>query len=265
VSAKRRPADTILVVGAGLRGLTAAATLAERFAVQVVERDSHPGGASNVEEPTVTRLLQECDRAGVRLRLNETALGWRDGRLVISGPRTVEWVTAAGIVLAGGSRPSTLAELGAHGDRPAGILAAPAAIALLRDGARLARMPLALGSGSWAQAASDAFRQSGAAVCQVSPDPGDRITVHGQERVSRVTIEGDKLRLMIECDLLVLAARPVPMRSVQGAVFAPTPSALFLDGPLQPALSGDEIICRTRAEARRFPNALDLPSFRTSL
>lgn len=245
-----------MVVGAGLRGLTAAATLAGHFPVQVVERDSQPGGASSTEEPAVTRLLQECDHAGVRFRLNETALSWHHGRLAVSGRRTLEWVTAAGIVLAGGSRPSTLAELGAHGDRPAGVLPAPAAIALLRDGARLGRIPLILGNGNWAQAASDAFGQSGATVRQVSPDPGDRITVHGQGRVGGVTIEGGRRRLTIECDLLILAARPVPMRSVQGAVFAPTPSALFLDGPLSPHFSADETICRTRDEVTRFSSML---------
>ena len=263
VPTERSSRDRILVVGAGLRGLTAAARLAGHFRVQVVERGTRAGGESSADDPAVGRMMMECDRAGVRFRLGETALRWHGGQLFISGTYGAGWVAADGLVLAGGTRPSSLAELGVHGCRPTGVVPAPAAIALLQEGARLGQRPLILGSGVWAQAASSALERSGAVVRQLTYDPSDRIVVRGRRRVEGVELERSARRVTFECDLLVLAARPVPMRCVQGAVFPPVASALFLDEPREPDARVRDVVSHVGSEVARFEEALKFRSAQT--
>ncbi len=88
----------IAVVGAGLTGLAAAATLASRYEVVLVERLPAIGGLAGWENATARRLDGIGRAAGVLQLLGTTALRWEAGRLGS--------ISRARIDSLGGGRPS---------------------------------------------------------------------------------------------------------------------------------------------------------------
>jgi cation diffusion facilitator CzcD-associated flavoprotein CzcO len=201
----------IVVVGAGVSGLAVAGRLArggER--VTLVDRLPVPGGVLGDGHPAVRRLFAAC--RGVALELGMTALRWSGEAVTIAGPRGVRDLPARHLVHAGGTRPSTPAELRLAGARPAGVLPAPVAIHLVEAGAMLGRRVAVLGEGAWASAVVAALEHQGASeVTRVAaPEPGSTLLLRGRVRVDAL---GD-----VACDCVVLAARERPLRNVDGAV-----------------------------------------------
>jgi cation diffusion facilitator CzcD-associated flavoprotein CzcO len=77
--------ERIVVVGGGIAGLAAAAALAERADVRVIERLPAAGGTWEFDHPMVKRLVGECVRRGVALECGYTALRWKNRRLLAPG------------------------------------------------------------------------------------------------------------------------------------------------------------------------------------
>jgi len=162
-------AASALVVGAGRSGLLAARMLArEGLAVTLVERLPAAGGQE--PEPAASGLAKAARRAGVDFVLGTLAVS-------LSGP-VVETLGIGGagsyrpdaLVVATGTRPATVGELGVTGDRCAGILPGSAMIHLVESGVLPGWRPVVLGGGDLARHCAELCLRAGAhAVSVVSP------------------------------------------------------------------------------------------------
>ena len=231
---------TVVVVGAGAAGLGAATALAGRGAVELVDRIPVPGGAAGHEHADVRARAAQAERAGVAFALGATATRWEDGRLLVCAPGAIRWRAASTLVFAGGMRPATAAELGLAGDRPAGVLAAQVARHLLETGAPLWRRAIVVGDGDDAAAAAQLIRAGGGSVTAVGgaaggPPWADRafpgwraVAVTGRPRVASLRIERAGETRELAGDAVILAARPRPVRNVEGAIADDAPGVVFL-------------------------------------
>lgn len=224
-----RPSD-LLVVGAGVTGLTVAAVVGRRVSVTLIDRLPAVGGVLGYEGPTVRRLQREAQRVDVRFLLGATALRWRDNQLLVAGPAGIEWLAARCLAVCGGTRPSTAAELAIGGDRPAGVYSATVAIHLMEAGVRLGNHVVVVGASDWAaRAAQHLARQdvmtSVVLDAEQAPLFGDHhfvgwwlLEVHGSPRVTDVALTRNGSSQRIDCDAVVLGAHLKPMRNIDGAL-----------------------------------------------
>ncbi len=274
------PSDNgaILVVGAGLAGLTVAAQLGRHCPVTVVERLPAPGGRAGFESHDIRRLQRECAAAGVRLLLGTTALRWCAGRLLVVGPPHTEWLAGQWLVFAGGTRPATPAELGLVGGRLAGVFSATVAHHLLEAGVVLGRRPVLVGTGHWAEAVLPELARSamcieiiGAAIpheagqsstvgeADYRTSSGDAVSlrrwpryraieVHGSDRVNRVRISNGCIEHQLSCDAVILAGQLRPLRNVDGAVRDCAPRVSFVQ-PDDTGMNAESVIHLARAQA----------------
>jgi hypothetical protein len=228
---------TVVVVGAGAAGLGAAAALAARAPVELVDRIPVPGGAAGDTARAVRAAVARARRAGVTFALGATATRWEDGRLLVCAPGAIAWRTAEALVFAGGMRPATPAELGLAGDRPAGVLAAQVAKHLLEAGVPLWRRAAIVGDDPDAAAAAPLIRAAGGTVTAVGGDPpwADRaypgwrpVAVTGRPRVASLRIARAEETRELACDAVLLAAHPRPVRNVEGAIADDAPGVTFL-------------------------------------
>ncbi len=134
-------ATRVAVVGAGLSGLAAAAALAGRADVTLVERLPAIGGLAGWEDATARGLDLRGRATGVRQLLGATALRWDPGRLLVAAPGDIRWIEVDHLVFAGGTRPATPADLRLAGDRPAGVISATVAEHLVAARVTLGRKP----------------------------------------------------------------------------------------------------------------------------
>ena len=138
VAARPVRMNKVVVVGAGVAGLTCARMLGDRAQVTLVDRLPACGGVLSFDHPQVRELVHDASAAGVEFALGATATRWTGERLLIAAPHAIRWQEADHLVYAGGSRPSTATELGMVGvTRLAGILPAPVAVHLLEAGVRI--------------------------------------------------------------------------------------------------------------------------------
>ncbi|MET7426216.1 FAD-dependent oxidoreductase [Dactylosporangium sp. NPDC005555] len=129
---------TVVVVGAGPAGLTAAAALAGRHDVLVLEREAAPGGIPRhsdhlgygirdlhrfVSGPAYARRLTAAAlSSGARLETEATVTGWAGDRaLEVTSPRGRRIISASAIVLATGARERPRPARLIPGDRPDGV------------------------------------------------------------------------------------------------------------------------------------------------
>ena len=234
---RRRRGVTVLVVGAGAAGLGAAAALAGRHRVVLVDRLPVPGGCAGADRPDVRARVARAERAGVELALGTTAARWEGGRLLVCAPGDVRWRAAATLVFAGGLRPATAAELGLAGDRPEGVLAASVARRLLETGTPPWRRAVVVGDGADAAEAAALVRAAGGTVAVVGCEPAwaDRAwpgwraaAVAGAPRVTALRIERDGATETLACDVVLLAAQPRPVRNVEGAIADDAAGVVYL-------------------------------------
>jgi YD repeat-containing protein len=255
----------VVVVGAGLCGLAAAAALASRHEVVLAERLPTVGGLAGWEDSTA-RLLDRAGRqVGVTQLLGTTALRWDAAgrRLLVAAPGSIRWVGADHLVFAGGTRPATPAELRMAGDRPAGVV--PATVAEHLVGARVAlgREPLIAGVSHWGELVAQRMHRAGARV-RVLGQPGSARpswadewlgtgvprVVHGRPRMVSLDWSdepGGPLQ-HLPCDALVLAAPARPLRNVEGAVFGG--EAVTFIAELDLAVDAAGIVARAETAAR---------------
>ncbi len=257
----------VFIAGAGRSGLHAARLLAGHgLAVTLVERLPAPGGQE--PEPDAEALARAARVAGVRFVLGTLAvsldrapsmIGVDDPRISRannpdhgnpgSGPGRVHTLGIDGarvfpvdaLVVATGTRPATLAELGATGDRTAGVLPGSAAVHLIESGVLPGWRPVIVGGGDLARHCLSLCLRAGAhGASLVSPSgppgaavpvPGGRgqdsvdvydgwrlVSVHGQPRVGYVVVARDGQTLRIPADAVILAQDRRPMRNIENAV-----------------------------------------------
>lgn len=128
----------IVIVGAGPAGLTAAAQLAARYNVVVLERESAAGGIPRHSDHLgygirdlhtvlsgpnyARRLVTQALAAGADIRTDTMVTGWAgEHALEITSPRGREVIEAGAVVLATGARERPRPARLIAGDRPAGI------------------------------------------------------------------------------------------------------------------------------------------------
>jgi D-hydroxyproline dehydrogenase subunit alpha len=253
----------VIVIGAGLAGLAAAAVLAREADTTVVERLPAIGGLAGWEDPLARRLDTQGRDTGVRQVLGATALRWTAGELLVAAPGSIHRLTADHLVFAGGTRPATPVELRLTGDRSAGIVSATVAEHLLGARVRLGRLPLVYGVSHWADLVARRLHAQGLRV-RVLGQPGavrpawadewlgsgvPRIAL-GQPRISHLEISaepGGPLET-VTCDALILAAPARPVRNVEGAVFAGDHVTFIQETDL--AAGPTDVVARAEAAAR---------------
>jgi NADPH-dependent 2,4-dienoyl-CoA reductase/sulfur reductase-like enzyme len=258
---RRRPAveTNVFIAGAGRSGLHAARLLAGHgFNVTLVERLPAPGGQE--PEPDAEALARAARVAGVRFVLGTLAvsldrapsmIGVDDPRISRannpdhenpgSGPGRVHTLGIDGarvfpvdaLLVATGTRPATLGELGVTGDRTAGVLPGSAAVHLIESGVLPGWRPVIVGRGDLARHCLSLCLRAGAlAASLVSPSGVDvpvppgvdvydgwrLVSVHGQPRVGHVVVARDGQTLRIPADAVILAQDRRPMRNIENAV-----------------------------------------------
>lgn len=249
-----------MVVGAGIAGLAAAAELGDGFDVTVVDRLPAVGGGWGYEHPMVRGLDAACRDAGVTLRLGTTALRWADGRVLLAAPGSIGWAPVDRLVIAGGCRPATAAELRLAGARLAGVVSATVAVHFLDAGVRLGRSPVILGESDFAAEVASRLRRTRTPVRVVGAEaaatpayadewwPGWRgARVRGVGRVRELELERGERTTWLACDAVVLADAVRPLRNVDGAL-AETDLATFVQ-LAAPHVTIDELVAAGRAAA----------------
>jgi hypothetical protein len=166
--------------------------------------------------------------------LGTLAVRWDAGDLAIVGVVGAATLRVGALLLATGTRPATLGELGAVGDRCAGVLPGSAALHLIESGLLPGWRPVVYGGGGLAARCSEMLLAAGAREVTVVSDSqptapfprqvrlvvGWRLSsVHGISRVEAVWIERGDSRERLAGDALLLAAGRIPMRNVDGAIF----------------------------------------------
>ena len=229
--------DDILVVGAGISGLTVAAEVAGTHRTTIIDRLPVIGGTTlGFEDPAVIDARKRCGTREVHFVLGTTAVRWSpaDGLLLAGPVEGIRWLEGRHLVFSGGVRPSTAAELGLAGDRVTGIFAAPYAYHLMENGVQLGRHVIVVGCGFMAEkVAKQIVRQNGS-VTIVTEDEETRggdiaaaawwrgwrpFRVHGKGRISEMLVARDGLEQQIDCDSVILAAKMRPLRNIDGAIF----------------------------------------------
>ena len=257
----------VIVVGAGIAGLTVARELADAHAVTVIDRLPAVGGVLGYEDLQISAAAKAGRAAGAVMLLGTTALRWQGSRLLVAGPAGIEWLAADHLVIAAGARPAVAAEMRLAGPRLAGVYPAPLAIHLAEAGVGFGRRACIIGSGDWARRALDVLEHRGTEVTGISgdagavPKPGSAwwagwtaVEVSGVRRVSSLTVARAGIRRRIDCDSVVLADGIRPLRNVDGALAAHD-GVTFVQ-PARATTTADEVIEEALVAARAmFPAA----------
>jgi NADPH-dependent 2,4-dienoyl-CoA reductase/sulfur reductase-like enzyme len=252
---------TVIVVGAGIAGLTVARELADAHAVTVIDRLPAVGGVLGYEHPQVAAAAKAGRAAGASMLLGTTALRWQGGRLLVAGPAGIEWLAADHLVIAAGARPAVAAEQRLAGPRLAGVYPAPLAIHLAEAGVGFGRRACVIGAGNWARRVVEVLEHRGTEVTGISAEADavaelgsawwagwTALEVGGVRRVSSLTVVRDGIRRRIDCDSVVLADGIRPLRNVDGALSGA--SDVFFIQPARASLTADEVIDAARIAAK---------------
>jgi D-hydroxyproline dehydrogenase subunit alpha len=261
----------IAVVGAGIAGLACTVELSPRASVTIIDRLPTAGGVLGYEQPLVRELAREARAAGAVLALGTTATRWVENRLLLVGPDGIRWLTADTLVYAGGTRPATLAEGPVTGSRLAGVLPAPVAEHLLEAEVLLGHRVAVAGGGHWAAVILKRLAHHSCQVIFVAEDPdsarrheaevttidGWRVrSISGRDRVSEAVLERGDQRMRLACDALILAGGERPLRNVDGAIFDPAPSVVYVQ-PHGPDLTAADVAVAARRMSRELLSELD--------
>jgi sarcosine oxidase subunit alpha len=177
-TATREEVD-VLVVGAGLAGLTVAGEIATRRTARllVVDDALAPGGSLRARGVPVPAL------DGLRLETRTTALGIYEGEVLLGGPDRAVVVRPRALVLATGTHDGVLAFPG--NDLP-GVLSARAGALLAHHGIAVGSKVAVVGDGPYAQAFLQATRGQ---VETVVVPPTARVAAEGTLRVTAIAVK----------------------------------------------------------------------------
>ena len=261
-------ASRVAVVGAGIAGLAAATELSERHRVTVLDRLPVAGGALGVQASAIRELERSARSAGLVWLLGTTAIRWQQRRLLSVGPDGIRWLDFEHLVYAGGTRPSTQAELKIAGPRLAGVLPATVAVHFAEAGVLLGHRVVIVGTGDWAHAAAHAIAGHACEITVVSP-AGDVPSFRhdalisgwsparedGRGRVAELILERLGVEHRLSCDAVILAASQRPLRNVDGAVLETSQDVTFIQPMIELAAPA-----RTAQEARAAAASLVIES-----
>jgi hypothetical protein len=175
--------------------------------------------------------------------LGTTAIRWLNRRLLTVGPDGIRWLDCDQLVYSGGSRPATQAELRIAGPRLAGVLPATVALHFAEARVLLGRRVVFLGTGDWANAAARVIAEQDCEITVVSSGEANEppsyrhealiegwsaSRVDGAGRVSILTLTRNGAEQRLDCDAVILATRPRPLRNVDGAVIDPSDGVTFV-------------------------------------
>lgn len=237
---------TVVVVGAGVVGLQAACRLAVHDDVVVVDRIPCIGGMAGFEDSRAIELADQACDSGVSLRLGVTACRWEANRVLLVGHDGIAWLTASHLFVASGFRPSTAAELSIDGVRSAGIFPVTVAKHLLETGAVRWNHPIVFSDSWWGPEIAHHLELAGCPFGAVLPGEAAApswareswpawtvATVCGEPRVESVILtrsaDDGADELDVECDALILAAQPRPIRNIEGAISADAAGVTYLN------------------------------------
>ena len=226
--------NRILIVGAGICGLAVAAELSRKMPTALIDRLPVIGGiTSGYENSVAVELAAQCSANGVEFLLGTAGLRWMDNKLLIAGPATgLRWLDGSHLVYAGGTRPSTAAELRLLGARLAGVYPAMVAYHLTESGVKLGLRPVIVGNGRWAKRICLELAKHRCPVIVISPDSTVQIdfattywlgwspvALCGYGRIAALQVEREGVLQTIGCDAVILAGMLRSMRNIDGAVF----------------------------------------------
>lgn len=211
-TAAERGEVSVLIIGGGAAGLSAAAVLGPR-ALLVDDALSLGGSLSTLEPMRAAALVQQARAAGAELRHASTAIllsrepedGTARITALLEGPERMSQVRCEQVLVASGGHDFS-ATFG-NNDLP-GIFSARAALKLLRSGISIGKRVALVGDGRFARAFCEARQNQGV----FRFDPKQALRAKGQHAVSRLLYEE--------------AGRPREL----------TVSAIAIDGPTAPAV-----------------------------
>ncbi len=199
-AARRIEAD-VLVVGAGLAGLSCAAALVSAGReVVVVDEQAEPGGSAGWYDPRAAAARVAVLTAEAKLLSHATMVGYyektalivSEGRATVAAPRVVVLATGAhdGVVLTEGN------------DLP-GVLSTRAVVALARRGILPREGAVLIGSGPWSERASELL---GARVKRRIVE-AEVARINGRGRVSAVELKSGE---EVACSVVAVELCPAP-------------------------------------------------------
>lgn len=203
-------APSVVIVGAGPAGLSAAVTAAEAgLRVTVIDERPTPGGRLRYDLPGRNSLdwyLDKCKRLGVELRSNTVAWGlfpgWTVALETADGPEVIE---SESLILATGSTDLALAF---DGNTLPGVISGIGLRRLIGEfGVLPGKRVIVLGDGPDAAATAHAVRTAGGQVVMLVNESDARsIVVSGTSGVERVSIGGKTY----EIDIVAVAVGRQP-------------------------------------------------------
>lgn len=225
------------IVGSGEAGLACSIALHARADIVMVERLPVLGGE---HWRALSAVVEDARRAIGVVRACALAIRWNGRQLLSVGPTGAYTDRLDALVIATGHRPYTRTELGLEGSRCAGVLPATVALHLLQHRVVIGRRPVVIGTTRWARLVAHELVVRGIEPRVLAPADSPKpayeqianagitlcggarpIAVAGESRVTGIRYVNDNGGdARLACDAIVLAHGSVPMRNVDGAIFA---------------------------------------------
>lgn len=215
----------LVIIGAGISGLTAASKMAEYGVERVVLLEHHqdPGGYARLgnysdEFAEERALIEQSMKLPYDIRRKATAVGFFQGddgaphRLYVQTPQGTESIQARRILIATGSLEKPREAHKIAGPRPAGIMTPSLALELLERGYTFGVRPAVYMNSRLSASALAAIKRSHSRVTAIDGASTDVVRVWGTARLEAITVRSRDSGLTQElvCDTLVYAKGRYP-------------------------------------------------------
>jgi thioredoxin reductase len=212
----------LVIIGAGISGLTAALSLAQKGVEQVliVEHQKQPGGFASLyfdspEFAPEREILQRAAALPYEIRTETTIAGFFPGephQLYVQSPDGAYMVEAKRILIAAGSLEKPREANRIPGTRPAGVMTPMLAMQLLERGYLPGRQVVLMENGRIAKGAARILEREIGPITCCSADEWELAMIRGTARLESVQMvhKQDQSVQEIECDTLVYAKGRIP-------------------------------------------------------